>query len=503
MVSQITNPQDLFELAKILRHQIDFQQLLKLVAHKSAQWLKADLALILMVNPDTRETIKTIIRDGKTPDQENCREIYTNVGGWIINYKKSFVSPNIHKDKRFAKDLFKGVDVKSIVGVPLIVEDIIIGTLILLYKKSLDFDSAEAVEFLENIPTISAPFLRNVQKIRQYFDTTVSESVLMQKYKNVGLLGKSGAFIELLQAIEAATKCDVRVLLDGKTGTGKELIARAIHHFSARMDGPFIAIDCGAIPATLIESELFGHARVAYTGANAERQGLFKQANGGTLFMDEINNLPYEMQSKLLRVLQDSEIRPVGSDKSYKTDVRIIAASSTPLKILVDKEEFRQDLFFRLYVFPIYIPDLNERQDDIPPLAHHFLAQFAQQQNKKAVNFHEEIIDYMKERIWQGNIRELENFVERLVTVTPPDNPSINPDILPPDLRKELEKYKSDMNASTGSTSIKDQLDKYEAELIKKALIECNWNQSKAARKLHTSEGNIRHKMNQLNIQKD
>ena len=163
MVPPIVNTQDLFELAKILRHQTDFQLVLKLIAQKSAQLLKADLALILMVNPDTRETIKTIIRDGKSAEQENCREIYTNVGGWIINYKEPFVSKDIHKDKRFAKGLFKSVAFKSVIGVPLIVEDVIIGTLILLYKNSPDFDIAKAVELLENVATISAPFLRNVQ----------------------------------------------------------------------------------------------------------------------------------------------------------------------------------------------------------------------------------------------------------------------------------------------------------------------------------------------------
>ena len=292
-------------------------------------------------------------------------------------------------------------------------------------------------------------------------------------------------------------------MLDGKTGTGKELIAKAIHKFSSRAGFPFIAIDCGAIPATLVESELFGHISGAFTGANSDRQGLFLEANGGTLFMDEINNLPYDMQSKLLRVLQEGEVRPIGSDKSLKTDVRIIAASSIPLKILVDKEKFREDLFFRLHVYPIYIPDLNERQEDIPLLANYFLTRFTQQQNKKAANFHEEVIDFMKQRNWPGNIRELEHFIERMVTVTPSAALTIDPGIFPRDLQKELENYRSEISSSHKSTSIKEQLNKYEAELINKALIECGWNQSKAARKLQTSESNIRYKINQLNIKKE
>jgi len=503
LAKQIVNKEDLFELAKTLSHQTDFQEILRLVAHRSSQFLRADQALILMVNPDTRETIKTVIKNGKTSYHENYQSIHTNIGGWIINYKQSFFCKDIQKDKRFSKGLFDAVDLKSVIGVPLIVEDVIIGTLILLYKNSSDFVNQEATEFLENIAAISAPFLRNVQKIRLYFDTTLKESTLIQKYKNAGLLGKSPEFIKLLHTVEAVTKCDVRVLLDGKTGTGKELIARAIHQFSERAESPFIAIDCGAIPSSLIESELFGHKRGAFTGANSDRQGMFLEANGGTLFMDEINNLPYEMQSKLLRVLQDGEVRSIGSDKSIKTDIRIIAASSMPLKILVDKENFRQDLFFRLSVYPIYIPELNERQDDIALLANHFLSLFVKQQNKKVTHFHAEVIDFMKQRNWQGNIRELENFVERLVTVASPEVTSIDSTLFPPDLLNELENYRLEISTSKKSAPIKEQMDKYEAELIKHALVENDWNQSKTARQLHTSESNIRYKINQLNIRKE
>lgn len=502
MSLQNTNKEDLFELAKILSHQTDFQEILRLVALKSSQLLRADQALILMVNPDTRETIKTVIKNGKSTEQDNHREIHTNIGGWIIHYKKSFLSKDIHKDKIFSKGIFDNVDVKSVIGVPLIVENIIIGTLILLYKKSSDSVRSEAVELLENIAAISTPFLRNVQKIRQYFDTTISESTLIQKYKTTGLIGKDSKYIELLHAIEAVAKCDARVLLDGKTGTGKELIARAIHHFSSRAESPFIAIDCGAISESLVESELFGHKRGAFTGANSDRPGMFVEANGGTLFLDEINNLPYDMQSKLLRVLQDGEVRPIGSDKSVKTDIRIITASSMPLKSLVDQDKFRQDLFFRLSVYPIYIPDLNERQEDIAPIANHFLAFYAKRQNKKAANFHEEVIDFIKQRNWQGNIRELENFVERLVTISPQNALEIAVESFPADLKEEFHQLSEKRLSRNYEVSLKEKVREYEAELIKATLIKCNWNQSETARRLKTSEKNIRYKMNQLNIKK-
>ena len=493
---------NLFEFTKILVHQSDFNEIVRLVSQKSAQILDADLALILMLNPDTRETIKTIFKDGKSIEQKEYRNIHIHVGGWIINKGKPFISQHIQKDDRFVKGLFDSVSVKSVAGVPLIIEDIIIGALILIYNKPSDITDKTIIDNLENIAAISAPFLRNVQKLRKYFQPVIPETSLILKYQDVGLYGKSPRFIELLHTIEAAARCDARVLLIGKTGTGKELIARAIHKFSSRAAGPFIPIDCGAIQTNLLESELFGHKRGAFTGADSDRQGLFLAANGGTLFMDEVNNLQPEMQAKLLRVLEEGEIRSVGSDKPHKVDVRIITASSVPLKSLVEENKFREDLFYRLYVYPIYVPDLNERQEDIPILANHFLKKFAEQQKKSTRYFHEEVISFIKQRTWEGNVRELENFVERLVTLVEKDVSSIDANKFPNDMDKELIEFRKKQVKIRPSESLKDQVDSFETQLIKQILVECDWNQSEAARRLNTSEKNIRYKMEKLNIRK-
>jgi transcriptional regulator with GAF, ATPase, and Fis domain len=502
-LSQPTQNHDLFEFAKILGTQCDFGEVLRLVAHQSAQFCGADLALISMVNPDTRETVKTVIKDGKYSEQKAFRKIHTNVAGWILHYKKTFVSHDIHHDDRFPNVSFDEIGMKSVMGVPLMIEGIIIGAVILLYKKPSDHVNPDTLEYLENMAAISAPFLRNVQKIRQYFDSGMSDSTLLQKYKNSGLLGQSAKFVEMLHAVEAATKCDVRVLLDGKTGTGKELVARSIHQFSSRSDHPFIAMDCGAIPQNLLESELFGHKRGAFTGATSDRRGLFMEADSGTLFMDEINNLPQDMQSKLLRVLQEEEFRPVGSDKTCRSDIRIITASSIPLKSLVEQSLFREDLFFRLHVYPIYVPELSERREDIPLLANHFLNLYALQQNKAALHFHETVMEWITQRTWPGNIRELENCVERIITVTPANATVINTGFLPSDIKKDLADFRLDFTASQPAGSLKEQVDQYEAELIRKILIDCNWNQSKAARRLKISETNMRYKINQLGIQRN
>ena len=502
MSRQIKHDEDLFAFAEILGQQTDFREVLRLVANKSAQLLKADLALILMLNPDTRETVKTIIKDGKHIDQKEYRDIHIHIGGWIVNNSKPFFSQDIQKDDRFVKGLFDKVPIKSVAGAPLIIEGIVIGALMVLYGNPQDFVNTDLLKSLGNIASISVPFLRNVQKIRPFFDSTLPEASLLLKYKNAGLYGKSPKFIEMLHAVEAAAKCDIRILLDGKTGTGKELVARAIHQFSSRADCPFTAIDCGAIPGNLLESELFGHKRGAFTGAHSDRQGLFLETNGGTLFMDEINNLPYDIQPKLLRVLEDGEIRPIGSDKSVKTNVRIIATSSVPLKSLVEDSRFREDLFFRLHVYPIYIPELSERLEDVPLLADHSLHQYAKQQNKNVRNFHEEVIDFMKQRSWNGNVRELENFVERLVTLVPNDVSIIDAELFPADLRKELTEFRKRQKHHRPAESLKGQVEDFEAQLIKQTLMDCNWNQSEAARRLETSEKNIRYKMEKLNIRK-
>ncbi len=305
-----------------------------------------------------------------------------------------------------------------------------------------------------------------------------------------------------MQSIDAAARCDVRILLEGESGTGKELVARAVHKLSSRNKNKFVAIDCGAIQPNLVESELFGHIKGAFTGALTDRKGLIEEANGGTLFMDEINNLPFDMQSKLLRVLQDEEIRPVGSNQIKKINVRIISASSVSLWKLVTEKKFREDLYFRLNVYPIFVPPLSERVEDVPMLAEHFLRKFSLKQEKEIEGFSEVVLDFMKQRHWTGNIRELENFVERVVTLTNKKQKVIDYKVLPVEVQKELTKLKRNASIILPTKSLSESLADYEEELLRKTLISCKWNQSKAARALNISEHDIRYKMKKLNIKK-
>jgi transcriptional regulator with GAF, ATPase, and Fis domain len=490
----------IIELASILARQSDFQEILRLVTQRAAALFQAETALIMMINPATRETVKTLYRQGGKTEEGTYQLLHTYLAGWVIEKNRGFISENIYHDDRFRSELFGDIPVRSVICIPFRGDGHITGTLLLLNQSSENVFRSEDFTLSEKYAAIASPFLRNIQKIQEYFQAPLPEANLIKKYKEHGLLGSSEAFINLLQAIDAATKCDVRVILEGESGTGKELIAKAIHKYSSRAEQKFVAIDCGAIPRELLESELFGHLKGAFTGALENRKGLLEEADGGTLFMDEITSLPLDLQAKLLRVLQENEIRPLGSNQVKKIDVRIIAASSSPLRMLVETHSFREDLFYRLYVYPISIPTLEERKTDISLLATRFLQKFASLQKKQASKFSPELLSYLMNKSWKGNIRELENLMERLVTVASPETKTLELSLLPMEILPDIEDKNSTLTAIPGQKSLPEALAAYEKEVLENALISNHWNQSAAARMLSISEHAIRYKIKKLNI---
>jgi two-component system response regulator AtoC len=251
-------------------------------------------------------------------------------------------------------------------------------------------------------------------------------------YSFHNLVGKSARMREVYRLLEQASALDITVLLGGETGTGKELAARAIHYHSARKERRFVPVNCGALPADLVESELFGHARGAFTGAAGAKAGLFEEAQGGTLFLDEVGELPPPMQVKLNRALQEKEIRRVGENAAIKVDVRIIAATHRDLKAEVAGGRFREDLYYRLHVFPIRMPALRERMEDVPLLAQHFLEKHARAFRRAVGGFEPDALRVITSHAWPGNVRELENAVERAVAVARGDR--IQAGDLPPEI---------------------------------------------------------------------
>lgn len=235
-----------------------------------------------------------------------------------------------------------------------------------------------------------------------------------------GVIGQSAAMQKCFQLIEHARATQATVLLSGETGTGKELLAQAIHNGSARSDNPFVAVNCAAFPDTLLESELFGHVKGAFTGAERAKQGLFLSANGGTLLLDEISETTAPLQAKLLRVLQDREVRPVGGEHAKRADLRVIAATNRDLQAEIEAARFRADLFYRLAVFPIHVPPLRERRADVAPLAEHFLEVYGQREARPGCTLHEKTRAALLAHNWPGNVRELENEMQRVIALSRP-----------------------------------------------------------------------------------
>jgi transcriptional regulator with PAS, ATPase and Fis domain len=288
---------------------------------------------------------------------------------------------------------------------------------------------------------------------------------------------------KIMNVCQRVANTDSTVLVMGESGTGKELIARFIHSNSRRAANPFIAVNCGAIPPDLLESEMFGHEKGAFTGAVGTRMGLFQLANGGTIFLDEIAEMGASLQVKLLRVLQEREIRPVGADRTIKVDVRVIAATNRELASEVEKGRFREDLFYRLQVIPIVVPPLRERRSDIPLLVQHFLDRHNQQRPEAQTRVSDEAMVHLWEYDWPGNVRELENLIERMVVLN--DDGVIRVESLPPNIRSFISDKKIPRPTLTEEgIDLNQAVEEFEYRLIDEALRRTKGNKQAAARLL-------------------
>ena len=283
-------------------------------------------------------------------------------------------------------------------------------------------------------------FLRNVELVQENIQL---KQELSAQQETGGIIGKSAPLQDLLSLIRTLAPSDTTVLVTGETGTGKELAARLIHQLSRRKDRRFVAVNCGALPETLLESELFGHEKGSFTGAIAQKKGKFELAEGGTLFLDEIGDISPAVQVKLLRVLQEREFQRVGGTSDLKANIRLIAATNRDLLAMMEQNLFRQDLFYRLNVIQLYVPALRERPEDIAELAQYFVQRFAEKIGKSIAGLIPDALQLCLAYKWPGNIRELENVMERAVTLAPEGKKWITPDLLPPNLRATTESVPS------------------------------------------------------------
>lgn len=321
-------------------------------------------------------------------------------------------------------------------------------------------------------------------------------SNIEENYRFQNMIGKSRTMQDVFRLVEKVAQYDTTVLISGESGTGKELIAKGIHLAGQRSDKNLVSVNCGSIPENLLESEFFGHQKGAFTGADKDKAGLFQEAHGGTIFLDEIGELPLPLQVKLLRVLQENEIRPVGDTKPIRVDVRVIAATKKNLDEEVAQGNFREDLFYRLNVLSILLPPLRERSEDIPLLIDHFINRFNRRLEKNIQSMSADVMSHLLDYSWPGNIRELENIIERAVVLS--DDNQLLPEHLPPELSEK--KLGIDTKNILSTFSLKEGRRLLEEKLIVRALEKTDGNRTRASKLLEISHPSLLSKMKEYGI---
>lgn len=477
----------LLEISSLLSNkEINLDEVIMILANH----LKAERVILTLLNRESSQI--TIEGSYGIPEKEKKEAVY-NIGkgiiGRVIQTGENLLIPKIALSDEFlnlthSMTIVDGIDV-SFICTPIRYKDEVVGSLSLhkVYKRHISFDYD--LRLLKIVGSMIGRTLRRRQEYAEELEQLTNENKslrgeLKSRIMPDKIKGNSGKMNEVFSLIESVATTDATVLIRGESGVGKELVADAIHYSSARKNKPFIKVNCAALPESLIESELFGHEKGSFTGANAQRIGRFEAANGGTIFLDEFGDIPASTQVKLLRVLQEREIERIGSTKPIKVDVRILCATNRNLEDLITKDQFREDLYYRINVFPIYIPSLRERINDIPILADFFVDKFNKRHGKSIKRITSIAIDTLMVYHWPGNIRELENCIERACILS--TDQVIRTHNLPASLQ----------TASTSKTMQSGTLDiilgKMEQQIIIDALISTKGNSAKAAEQLGITE---------------
>jgi Nif-specific regulatory protein len=486
----------LFEVSKVINSSFDLEKNLAQTMHVLGELLEMERGSVFLLDDGTKE-LRIVAAHGLTKDQIEKGKYKTGEGivGRVLEKGYPVVVPDVEEEPLFLNKT--GSRIKrsgiSFLCVPIKFKGESIGVLSadrIFKDRAITIN--EDIRVLEIVASIIAQHVilwRHYKKSEQEKENLKLE--LKGKYSLPNIIGTSDKMQEVFEAVHRVANSKATVLLYGESGTGKELIAKAIHYMSPRTKGPFIRFNCASIPEGLLESELFGHEKGAFTGAINARKGRFELACGGTILLDEVGDLPINLQPKILRVLQEKEFERVGGERTIKIDVRLIAATSRNLEELVSKGKFREDLYYRLNVVPLFMPALRERKEDIPHLTEHFLKRF-NEENDKNISISPESLRILIGYSWPGNVRELENTMERLVVMS--NGKSIEPSDLPINLR--LLSSKGVLQKDSLKTGIEDM----EKSSILHALEETGWVQAKAARVLGITSRQIGYKMKKYDI---
>jgi Nif-specific regulatory protein len=478
----------LYEIAKVLTETIDLRKSLYSVLEILSRSLGMRRGTITILNP-LRDEIQIEVAHGlsRSAMQRGRYKPGEGITGRVIQQGKSFVVPKISEEPSFLNRTAsrrQNQEELSFICVPIKKGQQVVGSLSvdLPYDDNVDLKASERL--LTVIATMLAQWVINLETLQIEKEALHQENLRLQeqlasKHRITNIIGNSNKMREVFQMISQVCRSNATVLIRGESGTGKELVANAIHYNSPRAKHTFIKVNCAALPATLIESELFGHEKGAFTGAIKQKRGKFELANKGTIFLDEIGSIGLDVQANLLRVLQEKEFERVGGTQTIKVDVRIIAATSKNLEQAVEDETFRGDLYYRLNVFPIYLPPLRERKTDVLLLADHFLELYARENNKDIRRFSTPAIDMLMQYHWPGNVRELENCIERAVLLC--EGGVIRSYHLPPTLQT------GEQSDTVPARSLEEAVAGLEREIIIDALKNTRGNMVMAAELLQTT----------------
>lgn len=485
---EVTELSLLFEISQILDQSLDLRDVLVPVLRTLSKYTGMMRGIITLLDQDNNELFIEAAH-GLTSEELNRGRYKPGEGvvGRVVQTGRPMVIPKISQEPLFLNrtQAWNRKEDISFICVPIKIQNRVIGAL----SADRLFSNSVALEEDLRLLTIVASMIAQAVRLRLEYlrerkalleENLRLQSELKEKFRPANMIGRSNAMQRVYDAIQQVAKSDATVLIRGESGVGKELVAHSIHYNSPRAGGPFIRVSCAALPESIIESELFGHEKGAFTGALQQRRGRFELAHGGTIFLDEIGDLSPHTQVRLLRVLQEREFERVGGNQTIKVDVRVIAATNRDLEKLIEEGKFRQDLYYRLNVFPIHIPPLRERRTDIPDLANFFVEKYSKANGKFVRRLSTPAIDMLMSYHWPGNVRELENVIERAVLLTTDD--VIHGHHLPPTLQT------AEASNTPMSGTLEATLAQVEKEMLVEALKKNRGNKAAAARELGITE---------------
>jgi len=476
----------LYDISNALNEHLDLKKSLYKVLDILSRLMNMVRGTVTILNPLSNEiTIEVAHGLSRGAMEKGKYKLGEGITGRVIQTGKAVTIPKISEEPLFlnrtSSRKTQPDQELSFICVPIKKGNDVIGAISVDRPFDVSFPLKDGEKLMSVVATMVARHVINLETIRLEKDRLREENrrlrkELENKYRITDIIGNSNKMRDVFQMISQVSKSNATVLIRGESGTGKELVANSIHYNSLRSKGPFVKVNCAALPATLIESELFGHEKGAFTGAIKQKIGKFELAHKGTIFLDEIGSISLDVQVTLLRILQEKEFERVGGHQTIKTDVRIITATNKNLEEAVEEETFRGDLYYRLNVFPIYMPPLRERKTDILLLADYFLEKYAKENNKEILRFSTPAIDMLMDYHWPGNVRELENCIERAVLLC--EEKVIHSYHLPPTLQTGTE------SDTLPALSLEDAVGNLEKEMIVDALKNTRGNITKAAKVL-------------------